>query len=269
MTAPLPVTAPAPGAPTPPHTPYIPHTHPAGDPSETMPLLLRGVVGDPGFETGQGSGARREGPATRRRGAFVALAAAVAVAVIGTAALAAGMLDGGDDAEDRAAVPTVTASASENVAVTESPNPSPSGSTSASASPSPTASRTPSASASPSARTASPSASASRNSVAPSSPAAGGPGSPSPSRAPSAPAVAPTETPEGTTLRPGDTGGEVKELQRRLRQVGAYDGRADGRYDDEVEEAVALYQSYKHLWEDPYGVYGPHTRRALEAETSG
>ncbi|MEV4947494.1 peptidoglycan-binding domain-containing protein [Streptomyces sp. NPDC053755] len=257
MTGPAPTPAPFTAA------PFTAGAPRAGAPSETMPLLLRGVVGDPDFTGSHPRELGEERPATRRRGALVALAAAVAVAVIGTAALAAGLLDGGQETDDRAAVPTVTTSPSENVAVSESPTPSPSASASATSSPS----ATPSASASPSARTASPSASPSGGPATSSSPA--GPPSPSASRSPSAPAVAPTQTAEEPTLRPGDYGSEVKELQRRLRQVWAYDGRADGRYDDDVEEAVARYQSYKYIREDPPGVYGPHTRRALEAETDG
>jgi len=48
-----------------------------------------------------------------------------------------------------------------------------------------------------------------------------------------------------------------------------FHGQDDGSYTDQVEHAVRVYQSYKFIQDDPPGVYGPHTRRALEAETSG
>ncbi|MDX2558629.1 peptidoglycan-binding domain-containing protein [Streptomyces sp. TX20-6-3] len=247
--------------------------YPGGDPSETMPLLLRGT-GDipppPGHGQGRGRG--------RRRGALVAAVAAVAVA--GTAALAAAVLGGGEEPDDRAAVPDVTTSASLNLGVSEAPSPSASSQspeptsssptpreTSASASPSPT-------SASPTPTTASPSASVTT----------GGAGAPPSASSSSAPAGGPATTPPSTTTPPGaspgegeqgqeetldygSSGQEVRELQRRLADVGVYRGRVNGRYDDDVWEAVALYQSYMYIQGDPEGVYGPNTREVLERYT--
>ncbi|MFF1510835.1 peptidoglycan-binding protein [Streptomyces sp. NPDC058326] len=66
----------------------------------------------------------------------------------------------------------------------------------------------------------------------------------------------------------GSTGQEVRELQRRLTAVWVYHGRIDGRYDEEVRDAVALYQSWRYIPGDPVGVYGPDTRRILEESTS-
>ncbi|UNZ19500.1 peptidoglycan-binding domain-containing protein [Streptomyces sp. 891-h] len=73
------------------------------------------------------------------------------------------------------------------------------------------------------------------------------------------------------TLRPGDSGTEVVELQRRLKQVGYYDRNApeDGEYSSQVQEAVFRYQARHHLWDDTPGEYGPATRRHLEARTTG
>ncbi|NKY15815.1 peptidoglycan-binding domain-containing protein [Streptomyces somaliensis] len=59
------------------------------------------------------------------------------------------------------------------------------------------------------------------------------------------------------------------ELQYRLRQLGMYGNAMDGRYDKGVERAVARYQERRGITADPSGVYGPTTRRALEAETFG
>ncbi|MGI5352210.1 peptidoglycan-binding protein [Streptomyces sp. CA-250714] len=77
--------------------------------------------------------------------------------------------------------------------------------------------------------------------------------------------------PSGETLRPGDTGGDVVELQRRLKEAGYYDRDApeDGVYSSRVQEAVFRYQAHYHLWDDTPGEYGPATRRHLEARTSG
>lgn len=194
-------------------------------------------------------------PATRRRGAIVALAAAVAVAVVATAAVATGLLDDGGETDDRAAVPTVTTSASENIAVSEEPSTPPSTSASASAS----ASRTASASPSPSAvRT---------TQVTTTAPAA--PPSPTATRTTSAPTPSATEESPGPTLRYGDSGAEVEELQRRLTQAWAYNGPIDGQYSRQVRRAVEKFQDWQYIEEDEKGVYGPETRQALEAQTAG
>ncbi|GAA0457232.1 peptidoglycan-binding domain-containing protein [Streptomyces olivaceiscleroticus] len=66
------------------------------------------------------------------------------------------------------------------------------------------------------------------------------------------------------TLSEGASGPEVTELQRRLAQLGLYDGPADGRYDAGVTASVARYQRTYGETEDPYGVYGPATRTSLE-----
>ena len=77
--------------------------------------------------------------------------------------------------------------------------------------------------------------------------------------------------PDEETLRPGDTGAEVVELQRRLKQAGALDGdeAEDGVYSRDVIRAVARYQAVRHVRGDNFGEYGPNTRRALESHTSG
>ncbi|MFJ2933584.1 peptidoglycan-binding protein [Streptomyces sp. NPDC087219] len=245
--------------------------HPGGDLSETMPLLLRGT-GDIPPPPGRGQ-ARGRG---RRRGALVAAAAAVAVA--GTAALAAAVLGGGEEPDDRAAVPDVTTSASLNLGVSEAPSPSASSHspepTSSSPTPRETSASPSPTSASPTPRAASPSASVTTS----------GAGAPPPASSSSAPAVGPTTAPPATTTPPGaspgegeqgqeetldygSSGQEVRELQRRLADVGVYRGRVNGRYDDDVWEAVALYQSYMYIQGDPEGVYGPNTREVLERYT--
>ncbi|PSK72764.1 peptidoglycan-binding protein [Streptomyces sp. CS149] len=203
----------------------------------------------------------------RRRRPFGALAVGAAVAaVVGTAAFAGGLF-GGDDSGDEA-LPEATTSVpdlGDEPAASVAPSPS------ASATPS----RTPSRSAAPS---ASPSASASPTRSREPSPTATASASPTTSASPtpedggaptSSPSAAPPAEFAGPSLRPGDRGPEVGVLQNRLKEVWLYSGPSDQHYDDRVENAVAIYQSYKAIQGDPIGVYGPNTRRALEAETSG
>ncbi|MGW0780831.1 peptidoglycan-binding domain-containing protein [Streptomyces sp. NPDC002913] len=194
----------------------------------------------------------------RRRPFTVAAVGAAVVAVVGTAAFAGGLFD---SAERRDAVlPEVTTTSVPDAtdgpaaSVSESPSTSasatPSRSASASASASPTPSRSPSAS-----RTATPSA------------------SPTPmvsaTRAPTTTPAAPPALAAGPTLRRGDEGAEVAELQRRLQEIWIYRGPEDGEYGDRVEDAVAEFQRWISAQDDPSGVYGPETRRALEERTTG
>ncbi|NGN69880.1 peptidoglycan-binding protein, partial [Streptomyces sp. A7024] len=70
------------------------------------------------------------------------------------------------------------------------------------------------------------------------------------------------------TLRVGDSGPEVVELQKRLLETGTYPlGDTDGNFDEKVRNAVRTYQFTRGIDEDERGVYGPATRRALESET--
>lgn len=243
--------------------PYPGHGHPGttGDASETMPLLLRGI-GDVASAPGQ-ERARARG---RRRGVVIAAVAAVAVA--GTAALAASLLGGADDTDDRAAVPEVTTSASLNIAVSEAPSPSSGTPEETASSPAPhRTSASPSATPSPSGTTASPSASASSAAPPAATPSAT-PTTPSPTTTTTPSSQPPQETEEASaTLTIGSSGDEVIELQARLTLAGAYHGDVDGEYDQEVWRAVKSYQSWMYIEGDPKGVYGPHTREALERST--
>ncbi|MFD6329754.1 peptidoglycan-binding protein [Streptomyces niveus] len=234
------------------------------DPAETMRLSL------PGLRTAK-PGAAAAGPERaggRRRFARVALTAAAVVAVIGAASFAGGLFTGdggGDEATSdlNSGLPTASAR----------PDPSASSATSASA-PGPAAPSTTVSGSAKGTGTGTASASASK-------PATDGPPSPNTRPAapgtPSAPASASdgtrtTQGPEagsGATLRRGDSGAEVEELQRRLSEIWLYNDDYDGRFGERVEAAVRVYQSYKNIEGDQSGVYGPNTRRALEAETSG
>ncbi|MFE2923995.1 peptidoglycan-binding domain-containing protein [Streptomyces goshikiensis] len=234
--------------------PPVAPTHPAW-PDETVPL--RPVPPTPASAPapapapdGQSTPAPR-----RRRPLLPLLLGAAAVVVLGSgAALAMGAF--GDSGESGAALsdakpsaPAVNAAPAAPSTASQSPTRSPSPSASASRSTSPSPSPSASRSSSPS-----PSASASRSS-APPSPSA------SASRAPSsqAPKPAPAQS-----LQYGDSGAEVEQLQRLLASARLYRGKFNGMYDDRTENAVSEFQWRHQIVEDPWGVYGPATRKALE-----
>ncbi|MFZ3591082.1 peptidoglycan-binding domain-containing protein [Bacillus sp. DJP31] len=67
------------------------------------------------------------------------------------------------------------------------------------------------------------------------------------------------------TLRFGDTGEDVKQLQRALQQINFDPKFIDGSYGPLTEDAVRRFQStYAALADD--GIYGPNTRRYLQME---
>lgn len=251
---------------------------PEGDAAMTMPLFLDRPAADPPplpplpQESAGAVDPRTDAvdlvglmdpvrPRRRRPFAVLAVGAAV-VGVVGTAAFAGGLFGGGGngDSEHDRALPGPRVSSVPDAPL--SPDASPSASASPSSSPSGSAS--PSASASASAST-SPAPSASAASSRPPAPSASASVSQS-AGASTAPSLA---KPHGRTLQLGDHGPAVAELQRRLQEVWLYQGPDDGTYTDRVENAVRVYQSYKSIEGDPPGAYGPNTRSALEAETTG
>ncbi|MET9508947.1 peptidoglycan-binding domain-containing protein [Streptomyces flavidovirens] len=229
----------------------------------------------PGAGPGHGFGPEEPPVPLRKQrtgpGLWLAVGAA-AVAVVGTAAFAGGLFSGSEEL-DRALPDTVTgapsasdapeASASESGAGSQSATPSASAAASASASVSASASASVSASASPS-RSAGASASVGPGSSKRAAPVI----SAAPSTAQATGTVEQSPQPAaGAVLSRGDRGPEVAELQNRLAQLRLYAGPENGRFNGRVEEAVRTYQSYRYIQGDPEGTYGPHTRRALEAET--
>ncbi|MYW08352.1 peptidoglycan-binding protein [Streptomyces sp. SID2563] len=254
---------------------------PEGDAATTMPLFLNPAAGAPPRAGEPGTGEHDTallltGPdpvAPRRRKPFAAvIAGAAVVAVVGTAAFVGGLFngDGGGEADLDQALPSTVTSLPE-----ESGGPAPSASPSASAPPSRSASPTSSASASASSSaSASPSASPTSSATASSSASgAGAPASPSATASSSAPvegvAPPPSSTDDAGTLRRGDRGTEVAELQNRLREVWVYNGPVDSDYGDRTEQAVSDLQTWWSIDGDPDGVYGPNTRSRLEAVTTG
>ncbi|HEY8644410.1 MAG TPA: peptidoglycan-binding domain-containing protein, partial [Gaiellaceae bacterium] len=84
----------------------------------------------------------------------------------------------------------------------------------------------------------------------------------------STPTTTPTTTPAvtsvpapTTTLKPGDTGTQVKALQRALAQLGYTVGTVDGDYGTTTKTALEQFQTASNLTAD--GLFGPTTRTAL------
>jgi peptidoglycan hydrolase-like protein with peptidoglycan-binding domain len=64
-----------------------------------------------------------------------------------------------------------------------------------------------------------------------------------------------------TTLKPGDTGAQVKRLQRALVSLGYTVGKVDGDYGTATKTAVSQFQTASNLTAD--GVFGPATKTSL------
>jgi Putative peptidoglycan binding domain len=77
----------------------------------------------------------------------------------------------------------------------------------------------------------------------------------------------PTSAAPSQTLKPGDTGQQVKVLQRALATLGYSPGTPDGDYGPATQVAVERFQVAKGLAED--GVVGPATLAALQKALSG
>ena len=82
-----------------------------------------------------------------------------------------------------------------------------------------------------------------------------------------APNTTPVSAAPTQTLKPGDTGAQVKTLQQALTTLGFSPGTADGDYGPATQVAVEKFQVAKNLAED--GVVGPATLAALQKALSG
>lgn len=113
------------------------------------------------------------------------------------------------------------------------------------------------------------------NTAAPASPPTSAPAQEATPAAPTTPVTPtsqPSTDPDGAgTLREGDAGPEVTDLQERLLRIpNVYEhGPTDGRYDTVLTQAVARFQLWYGIRGDETGVYGDDTRRDLESRTSG
>ena len=77
----------------------------------------------------------------------------------------------------------------------------------------------------------------------------------------------PTTEAPAQTLNPGDTGTQVKILQRALAKLGFDPGTPDGSYGPATKIAVEKFQVAKGLAED--GVVGPATLNAIQKALAG
>jgi hypothetical protein len=75
------------------------------------------------------------------------------------------------------------------------------------------------------------------------------------------PSVPPSVPAPTTTLKPGDTGVQVKRLQRALVALGYSVGKVDGDYGTATKTALEAFQTAQNL--TPDGLFGPATRTAL------
>jgi hypothetical protein len=75
-----------------------------------------------------------------------------------------------------------------------------------------------------------------------------------------------TEAP-AQQLKPGDTGSQVKVLQRALGALGFSAGTPDGDYGPTTQSAVERFQASKGITAD--GIVGPQTLNALQKALSG
>ncbi|CAM3965686.1 peptidoglycan-binding protein [Alkalicoccus chagannorensis] len=64
-------------------------------------------------------------------------------------------------------------------------------------------------------------------------------------------------------IRPWNSGSHVEDLQRRLRELGYYDGGISGQYGPKSQAAVRAFQQSAGITVD--GLAGPQTRRAMES----
>ena len=89
---------------------------------------------------------------------------------------------------------------------------------------------------------------------------------PVPAEIPKTSSSATTESTVWKTLRSGDSGTEVKQLQENLIQMGYLSGKPDGKYGQSTVEAVKAFQKANNLTSD--GTAGPATLKAVYSGTA-
>lgn len=80
---------------------------------------------------------------------------------------------------------------------------------------------------------------------------------------PIAPKPVQSEPKKKTSLRRGDVGEEVKQLQTKLNELGFDCGTPDGKFGPATEKAVIAFQTERGLDKD--GICGPKTKKELDA----
>ncbi|MEV4638016.1 L,D-transpeptidase family protein [Actinoplanes sp. NPDC049548] len=84
----------------------------------------------------------------------------------------------------------------------------------------------------------------------------------SPTPEPSAPATTKPPAPKPQKLKSGAKGPKVVALQQRLTELGYWNGKADGTFGGQTQQAVYALQKAAGLGRD--GVVGPKTQKALD-----
>ncbi|QYX80482.1 peptidoglycan-binding domain-containing protein [Streptomyces akebiae] len=230
----------------------------------------------PSSATAAPSAGRPRGRRRRRTGLMVALAGTAAAGVMAAAGFASGLFSYEAPERDRALPDDLRASVPDTSPDGEASPVEPSGeggggggapapapSSGGAGSPSPTKNPSPSPSPSEPSGSPSPSVSPTPEQSAPSAGASTGSSAAGANDADDSRLVVPK------TLRVGDDDPEVTELQLRLRQLGIYTGDIDQNFDEQVEQAVLVYQNTRGITKDKEepGVYGLVTRQSLESET--
>jgi hypothetical protein len=244
-------------------------------------------AGDPDDPTGayaETAAARGRHRRRRRRIAVVAAAVAASALAAGTVAMT-GQVMGDNEGTTGYALPDVSASvpdvtlptdAGPAAATTAAPMTQESG---ASHGATATTTAPGSASAEAASVTTGPPASASPVGAPAAASTGSVPAGPAPGAPSAPPGAGPTASPahgvlssNPHVLQLGDTGTAVAGLQRQLTEVGVYHGPIDGVFDREVQLAVAAFQIWNWVSDEPDGshdgVYGPHTRHVLDRQTS-
>ncbi len=229
----------------------------------------------PSSATAAPSAGRPRGRRRRRTGLMVALAGTAAAGVMAAAGFASGLFSYEAPERDRALPDDLRASVPDTSPDGEASPVEPSGegggggvaapapTSGGAGSPSPTKNPSPSPSPSEPSGPPSPSVSPAPEQSAPSAGASTGSSAAGANEADDSRLVVPK------TLRLGDDDPEVTELQLRLRQLGIYTGDIDQNFDEQVEQAVLVYQNTRGITKDKEepGVYGLVTRQRLESET--
>jgi Putative peptidoglycan binding domain len=76
----------------------------------------------------------------------------------------------------------------------------------------------------------------------------------------------PTTEAPSQTLKPGDTGSQVKLLQQALNKLGFSTGKPDGVYGPSTQNAVEQFQAAQGLNAD--GIVGPETLNAIQKQVA-
>ena len=195
---------------------------------------------------------------TGRRRRFALVGAGATAAVVAAAGFASGLFSYDAPSRESAAPDDIRASVPDTTL--DEPSPSVSESPSQSPSASPTLSSSASATPSPTRSTASPTPPRPTTTT-------GAPSTGAPTPTATQPST-PPEKAEPVTLRRGDEGPEVTELQQRLQQVALFTGTPDGDYDNKTENAVRNYQLTRNINNEDTGTYDTPTRTRLESETT-